>query len=100
MSPTYVGGAALEQRRRWESSVESTELARVQFAMTVMFHFVFPSISVGLGLIVAVLEVQRWRTKLDVYARAATFWTRIFALTFVVGVATGIVMEFEFGTNW
>ena len=75
-------------------------LARAQFALTVMFHFVFPSISIGLGLVVAVLEVARWRTRRDVYARAARFWIRLFALTFAVGVATGIVMEFEFGTNW
>ncbi|HYL41224.1 MAG TPA: cytochrome ubiquinol oxidase subunit I [Candidatus Binatus sp.] len=80
--------------------MDPTVLARVQFAMTVMFHFVFPSISIGLGLVVAILEVARWRTRRDVYARAAAFWTRVFALTFVVGVATGIVMEFEFGTNW
>jgi cytochrome d ubiquinol oxidase subunit I len=75
-------------------------LARAQFALTVMFHFVFPSITIGLGLVVAILEVARWRTRRDVYARAARFWTKLFALTFVVGVATGIVMEFEFGTNW
>ena len=75
-------------------------LARAQFALTVMFHFVFPSISIGLGLVVAVLEVARWRTGRDVYARAARFWTKLFALTFVLGVATGIVMEFQFGTNW
>ena len=75
-------------------------LARAQFAMTVMFHFVFPSISIGLGLVVAALEVARWRTGRDLYARAAAFWTKLFALTFVVGVATGIVMEFQFGTNW
>jgi cytochrome d ubiquinol oxidase subunit I len=75
-------------------------LARAQFALTVMFHFVFPSITIGLGLVVAVLEVARWRTRRDVYARAARFWTKLFALTFVVGVASGIVMEFQFGTNW
>jgi cytochrome d ubiquinol oxidase subunit I len=75
-------------------------LARAQFALTVMFHFVFPSITIGLGLVVAILEVARWRTRREVYARAARFWTKLFALTFVVGVATGIVMEFEFGTNW
>jgi cytochrome d ubiquinol oxidase subunit I len=80
--------------------MDPTDLARAQFAMTIMFHFVFPSISIGLGLIVAMLEVARWRTGRDLYARAAAFWTRVFALTFVVGVATGIVMEFEFGTNW
>lgn len=80
--------------------MDSIELARIQFAITVMFHFVFPSISIGLGVVVAAFEVLRWRTRREVYARASAFWTRIFALTFVVGVATGIVMEFEFGTNW
>ena len=75
-------------------------LARVQFALTASFHFVFPSISIGLGLVVAILEVARWRTRRDVWDRAARFWTQLFALTFVVGVATGIVMEFQFGTNW
>jgi len=75
-------------------------LARVQFALTVSFHFIFPSITIGLGLVVAILEVARWRTRRDVWDRAARFWTRLFALTFVVGVATGIVMEFQFGTNW
>src|SRR5512139_2244056 len=75
-------------------------LARAQFALTASFHFIFPSITIGLGLVVAILEVARWRTGRDVWDRAARFWTRIFALTFVVGVATGIVMEFQFGTNW
>jgi cytochrome d ubiquinol oxidase subunit I len=75
-------------------------LARVQFALTASFHFVFPSISIGLGLVVAILEVARWRTRRELWDRAARFWTRLFALTFVVGVATGIVMEFQFGTNW
>ena len=75
-------------------------LARVQFALTASFHFVFPSITIGLGLVVAIMEVARWRTRHDVWDRAARFWTRLFALTFVVGVATGIVMEFQFGTNW
>ena len=75
-------------------------LARVQFALTVMFHFIFPSITIGLGLIVAVATTRAWRTKDDVWRRTARFWTKVFALTFAVGVATGIVMEFQFGTNW
>jgi cytochrome d ubiquinol oxidase subunit I len=75
-------------------------LARLQFALTASFHFIFPSITIGLGLIVAILEIARWRTGKDVWDRAARFWTKVFALTFVVGVATGIVMEFQFGTNW
>lgn len=68
--------------------------------MTVMFHFLFPAITIGLGLIVAVLETLRWRTRDALWDCAALFWTRIFGVTFVMGVATGIVMEFQFGTNW
>src|SRR5512135_971581 len=68
--------------------------------MTVAFHFIFPAITVGLGLFIAIVETMRWRTKRELYDRIALFFTRIFALTFAVGVATGIVMEFQFGTNW
>src|SRR5574338_1015838 len=75
-------------------------LARIQFFITVDFHFILPAITIGLGLVIAVVETLRWRTHREVYDRMATFWTRLFALTFVVGVATGIVMEFQFGTNW
>ncbi|HEX6140821.1 MAG TPA: cytochrome ubiquinol oxidase subunit I [Candidatus Limnocylindria bacterium] len=75
-------------------------LARLQFFITVAFHFIFPAITIGLGLVIAVVETLRWRTHREIYDRMATFWTRLFALTFVVGVATGIVMEFQFGTNW
>ncbi len=80
--------------------MDPTTLARVQFAMTIMFHFLFPAITIGLGLIVAIFETLRWRTRDPLWDRTALFWTRIFAVTFVMGVATGIVMEFQFGTNW
>ncbi len=75
-------------------------LARLQFSLTVMFHFLFPPITIGLSLLVFLLETARWRTGRDVYRRASDFWLKLFAVTFVTGVATGIVMEFEFGTNW
>ena len=75
-------------------------LARIQFAMTVMFHFIFPAITIGLALLVAIAETVRHRTRDEAWDRLAVFWTKLFALTFVVGVATGIVMEFQFGTNW
>lgn len=75
-------------------------LARVQFALTVSFHFIFPSITIGLALLIAIAETIRHRTGREVWDRTAVFWTRVFALAFVVGVATGIVMEFQFGTNW
>jgi len=75
-------------------------LARLQFSLTVMFHFLFPPISIGLSFLILVLETLRWRTGREVYRRASDLWIRIFAINFAVGVATGIVMEFEFGTNW
>jgi len=75
-------------------------LARLQFSLPIMFHFLFPPISIGLAFLIALFETARWRTGKDVYRRASDFWLHVFAVTFVVGVATGIVMEFEFGTNW
>ena len=83
--------------------MEAEQLARIQFAITIGFHFFFPSISIGIGAIVLALETLRLRNrhgKAETYDRAAAFWTRFFALTFAVGVATGITMEFQFGTNW
>jgi len=75
-------------------------LARIQFAVTAGFHFLFPPMSIGLGVILVIMEWRFLRTKNMMYERMAKFWTKVFALTFGVGVATGIVMEFEFGTNW
>ncbi len=75
-------------------------LSRIQFAFTVAFHYIYPPLSIGLGLVMVFMEGQYLRTKDPMYERLAKFWTKIFALTFGIGVATGIVMEFEFGTNW
>ena len=75
-------------------------LARLQFAFTVAFHYIYPPLSIGLGLVMVFMEGMFLRTKDPDYERLARFWTKIFALTFGIGVATGIVMEFEFGTNW
>jgi len=75
-------------------------LSRVQFAFTVAFHYIYPPITIGLGLIMVIMEGQYLRTGNKTYETMARFWTKIFALTFGIGVATGIVMEFEFGTNW
>lgn len=75
-------------------------LSRIQFAFTVSFHYIYPPLSIGLGLIMVILEGLYLRTKNEAYHILARFWTKIFALTFGIGVATGIVMEFEFGTNW
>lgn len=65
-----------------------------------MFHYVFPPISIGLGLVLVVMEAAWLRTKNPLYERMAHFWVKVFALVFGIGVASGIVLEFEFGTNW
>ena len=75
-------------------------LARVQFAFTIGFHYIYPPLSIGLGLMLVILEGLYLRTGNRIYEMAVRFWIRIFALIFGIGVATGIIMEFEFGTNW
>ncbi len=75
-------------------------LARLQFALTIMFHYIYPPLSIGLGLILVIMESIYMWTGQPLYIQLAKFWTKVFALTFAIGVATGIVMEFEFGTNW
>src|SRR6056297_1842126 len=75
-------------------------LSRLQFAFTIGFHYIYPPLTIGMGLIMVIMEGLYLRTGVKIYETMAKFWTRIFALTFGIGVATGIVMEFEFGTNW
>lgn len=75
-------------------------LSRVQFALTIMFHYLFPPLTIGLGGLIVSLEALYLRTKDLQYEAAAKFWTKIFAVNFAMGVATGLVMEFQFGTNW
>ncbi len=75
-------------------------LARIQFAFTIAFHYIYPPLSIGLGLILVIMEGLYLKTKNKVFEHATRFWIRIFALIFGIGVATGIIMEFEFGTNW
>lgn len=75
-------------------------LSRLQFAITIMFHYLFPPLTIGLGMLMVWAEGQWLRSKDPLYESIAFFWTRLFAVNFAMGVATGIVMEFEFGTNW
>ncbi|XHR30070.1 MAG: cytochrome ubiquinol oxidase subunit I [Chthoniobacteraceae bacterium] len=75
-------------------------LSRIQFALTIAFHFLFPPMSIGLGLMLVMMQALRLRTGNPVYLTMARFWTRVFGLIFAIGVATGIPMEFQFGTNW
>ena len=75
-------------------------LSRIQFAFTVGFHFLFPPLTIGLGLNLVIMSALWLKTRNPLYHNMARFWTRIFGVIFAVGVATGIVMEFQFGTNW
>lgn len=75
-------------------------LSRIQFALTISFHYIYPPLSIGLGLALIAFEGMFLYTGNKEYEQLTKFWTNIFALIFGIGVATGIVMEFEFGTNW
>jgi cytochrome d ubiquinol oxidase subunit I len=72
----------------------------IQFAFTVMFHYLFPITTMGLAPFVAWFMLRAAQTRDPMMARAATFWAKIFAVNFAMGVVTGIPMEFQFGTNW
>ncbi|MBD3331556.1 cytochrome ubiquinol oxidase subunit I [candidate division GN15 bacterium] len=75
-------------------------LSRIQFAFTIGFHYLFPPLSIGLGLFLVIMEGTYLRTKNPLYHNMTRFWVKIFGLIFALGVASGIVMEFQFGTNW
>ncbi|MFA5060127.1 MAG: cytochrome ubiquinol oxidase subunit I [Candidatus Omnitrophota bacterium] len=75
-------------------------LSRLQFAVTIAFHYLYPPLSIGLGIILVIMEGLYLKTKNPLYHQMTKFWVKVFGLTFALGVATGIVMEFEFGTNW
>jgi cytochrome d ubiquinol oxidase subunit I len=75
-------------------------LSRLQFALTIGFHYIFPPLSIGLGLILVIMEGLYLKTKNPLYHQMTRFWVKVFGLVFALGVASGIVMEFQFGTNW
>jgi cytochrome bd ubiquinol oxidase subunit I len=75
-------------------------LARLQFGLTIAFHYIYPPLSIGLGIALVIMETMWLKTRDEHYRAMTRFWSKIFGLTFAIGVATGIVMEFEFGTNW
>lgn len=76
------------------------DLSRFQFAFTITFHILFPAFSIGLAMFLSVMEGLWLKTKKPVYYEIVRFWTKVFALTFGMGVVSGIVMEFQLGTNW
>lgn len=83
-----------------EALLQVEYLSRIQFAFTVAFHYIYPPLSIGLGVCLVVMEGLYLKTGEKIYEELTRFWVKIFALIFGIGVATGIVMEFEFGTNW
>src|SRR5215469_9861904 len=73
---------------------------RFHFAFTITFHYLFPQLTMGLAFLIVVLKLLALLKREESYNTAARFWARIFAINFVLGVVTGIPMEFQFGTNW
>ena len=81
--------------------MESTLLIhRLHFAFTVTFHYLFPQLTMGLAPLIVIMKTMALRTQNDLYNQAARFWAKIFGINFIMGVVTGIPMEFQFGTNW
>ena len=74
--------------------------SRAQFALTAMYHWIFVPLTLGLGFIVAIMESIYVKTNDEFWKKTTKFWMGLFAINFAIGVATGIIMEFEFGTNW
>ncbi len=78
----------------------NVDWARAQFALTIMFHFIFVPLTLGLSFIVAFMHTFYYKTKSDFWKSVTRFWMTLFGVNFAIGVATGLIMEFEFGTNW
>lgn len=100
------GASSLISHPPWDfrtdgvTAMDAVLLSRIQFAWTIMFHYLFPPLSIGLGLALVFMEWMYIRTGDPRYEAMTRFWARIFGLSFAMGVASGIVMEFQFGTNW
>src|SRR5438034_4410962 len=73
---------------------------RIHFAFTITFHYLFPQLTMGLALLIVILKTIALRYNDPVYDQAARFWAKTFGIKFIMGVVTGIPMEFQFGTNW
>ena len=80
--------------------LQTVDWSRAQFAMTAIYHWLFVPLTLGLGFILAIMETLYVRTGDEFWKRTTKFWMRLFGINFAIGVATGIILEFEFGTNW
>lgn len=78
----------------------AVDWARAQFALTAIYHWLFVPLTLGLAVVMGIMETQYYRTGQDFWKQTARFWQRLFGINFAMGVATGIILEFEFGTNW
>src|SRR5919108_4775223 len=81
-------------------SLDPVLLARIQFGFTIAFHILFPAFTIGLGAWLAVLELLWWLRDRAIYGEISRLWTKVFAVSFGMGVVSGIVLSYEFGTNW
>ena len=95
-----TGADEVLSARRWHPAMDPVFLSRVQFGLTIAFHYIYPPLSIGLGGMLVIMESLYVKTRNPLYQQLTRFWVRIFALTFALGVASGVVMEFQFGTNW
>ena len=82
------------------SELDPLLLARIQFALNISFHILFPSLSIGLGWLLFFFRVKSTTSGDKAWDYAYFFWVKVFALTFALGVVSGITMSFQFGTNW
>src|SRR5258707_9181987 len=80
--------------------MDALTLHRIHFAFTITYHYLFPQLTMGLALLIVVLKTLALKTGQERYAVSVRFWAKIFAVNFLLGVVTGIPMEFQFGTNW
>ena len=81
-------------------SLNLVEASRLQFALTAMFHWIFVPLTLGLSILIGIMETKYYLSGKPLWKKMTKFWMRIFAVNFAIGLATGIILEFEFGTNW
>ena len=74
--------------------------ARAQFALTAIYHWIFVPLTLGLAMVMGIMETMYYRTGSEVWKQTTKFWQKLFGINFCVGIATGLALEFEFGTNW
>jgi cytochrome bd-type quinol oxidase subunit 1 len=95
---THADIAIWQERTTMDFGI--VELSRLQFASTAMFHFLFVPLTIGLSVIVAIMETVYVMTNRPVWRQMTKFWGSLFGINFAIGVATGLTMEFQFGMNW